>query len=93
MEELFLRNKAHNPNGDADLWDAVLIDVVRAEPNCDLYLNTRVTETTTVENRVSAVAGHQSTTEKTFRFESPQLVDATGECRRGASRRRVRRRP
>jgi ribulose 1,5-bisphosphate synthetase/thiazole synthase len=79
MEELLLRNKAHNPNGDADLWDAVLVDVVKAEPNCDLYLNTRITDVEFSDGRVNAVAGHQITTESELRFESSQFVDATGD--------------
>ncbi|MFB6136594.1 MAG: FAD-dependent oxidoreductase [Halobacteriaceae archaeon] len=79
MEELLLRNKHHNPNGDADLWDAVLVDAVREQEGLSLYLNTLVTDVEADGDRVAAAAGHQQQTERSYRFEADVFVDATGD--------------
>lgn len=79
MEELLQRNKHDNPGGSPDLWDAVLVDTVRAQENLDLFLNTLVTDVTTSGDEVASVTGHQLMTEKTFEFESASFVDATGD--------------
>ena len=79
MEEILLENKARNPDGNADLWDTVLIDLVRAEPTLELFLNTLVDEIETDDGEITAVAGSQQMSERRFRFESPLFVDATGD--------------
>lgn len=79
MEELLLNNKYQNPGGSADLWDAILQDTVAQQSNLSLYLNTLVTDIETEGDRVTAAVGHQNMTERTFRFESPLFVDATGD--------------
>ena len=79
MEEILLENKARNPDGNADIWDTVLIDLVRDEPTLDLFLNTLVDEIETDGEEITAVAGSQLMSERRFRFESPWFVDATGD--------------
>jgi hypothetical protein len=83
MEELLCANRGHNPNGDADLWDAVLVDAVRAQDRLNLHLNTHVDDVETgeggEESRVTAVAGTQQTSEVRHRFEAGTFVDATGD--------------
>jgi hypothetical protein len=79
MEELLLENKHHNPNGDADLWDAVLVDAVREQERLSLFLNTLVTEVESEGGTVAAATGHQQQTERSYRFESDVFVDATGD--------------
>ena len=79
MEELLQRNKHDNPAGTPDVWDAVLVDAVRAQENLDLYLNTLVTDIDTAGDEVTSVTGHQLMSEKTFEFESDLFVDATGD--------------
>lgn len=78
-EEILMENKARNPDGNADLWDMVLEDLVTDEPMLDVYHNTLVDEVETDGDRVSWVAGSQNMSEKRFRFESPRFVDATGD--------------
>src|SRR5947209_12885013 len=43
MEELRLENLHRNPLGNAELWDALLLETVATQENLDLYLSTAVT--------------------------------------------------
>ncbi|MBI3971085.1 MAG: FAD-dependent oxidoreductase [Chloroflexi bacterium] len=81
MEEILLENKYRNPDGNAHLWDALLLDFVRAEsPRLRVFLNTQITDVEMADERtVRAVSGHQQMTERQFRFESPLFVDASGD--------------
>jgi len=79
VEELMLKNKYMNPGGSADLWDAVLQDTVTEQSNLSLYLNTLVTDIETEGDRILAAEAHQNMSERHFRFESSQFVDATGD--------------
>src|SRR5579862_7433352 len=47
MEELLLENQFRNPEGNAELWDSVLIDKVYTQKNLDLFLNSTVLEVQT----------------------------------------------
>ncbi|MFJ4964044.1 putative FAD-binding dehydrogenase [Streptomyces sp. ADI96-02] len=83
MGELFRENQYRNPEGNPFLWDQVVLDAVRAEPNIRLFLNTDVRE---VEadgaddaRTVRAVSGWQMGSERIIRFSSPLFVDATGD--------------
>src|SRR6478752_6906629 len=42
MGELFLENQYRNAEGNPHYWDQVVLDLVRAEPNLTLHLNTDV---------------------------------------------------
>lgn len=44
MGELFVENQYRNPEGNPYLWDLVVLEAVKAEPNITLYLNTDVHE-------------------------------------------------
>ena len=79
MEEVLLENKSRNPDGNADLWDMVLQDLVKSEENLSLYLNTLVDEVDADGDRIVSVAGTQNMSETHFKFESPYFVDATGD--------------
>lgn len=79
MEEVLLENKARNPDGNADLWDMVLQDLVQSEENLSLYLNTLIDEVEADGDRIVSVAGTQNMSETHFEFESPYFVDATGD--------------
>ncbi|MCC6174945.1 MAG: FAD-dependent oxidoreductase [Chloroflexi bacterium] len=81
VEELLLENRYRNTDGNAHLWDALLLDFVRAEaPNLRLFLNTPVTEVDLADRRtVRAVVGRQQMSERSWRFESPRFIDASGD--------------
>jgi hypothetical protein len=80
MEELLLRKKYEGLRAGADVWDAVLIDTARDQEGLSLYLNTLVTDVETDGDRITAATGHQHMSERSFRFEAPLFVDATGDA-------------
>lgn len=83
MGELFLENQYRNPEGNPYLWDAVLLDAVRAEPNITLYLNTDVQHVhMKPENDtllIRSVEGWMMGSERRFTFESQQFIDCSGD--------------
>lgn len=83
MGELFLENQWRNPEGNPILWDHVVLDLVRAEQNITLFLNTDVREVDAVgeadARTIRSVSGWQMGSEKRITFESPIFVDCTGD--------------
>ncbi|MHB9003834.1 MAG: FAD-dependent oxidoreductase, partial [Coriobacteriia bacterium] len=83
MGELFVENQYRNPEGNPHLWDMVVLDAVRAEPNIRLFLNTDVRDVEASgredERTIQSVTGWQMGSETRWRFESPVFVDATGD--------------
>ncbi|QCD59782.1 FAD-dependent oxidoreductase [Streptomyces hawaiiensis] len=88
MGELFRENQYRNPEGNPFLWDQVVLDAVRAEPNIRLYLNTDVREVeadgSDDRRTVRAVTGWQMGSERIIRFSARMFVDATGDGLVGA---------
>lgn len=92
MEELFLEVRSRSfglrqINGQHyPMWDVVLAELVEAEPNIQVFLNTRVV---TVETNPSTADGYdvrvqgliavQQGSEGVFRFEPSIVIDATGD--------------
>ncbi|MFG2769825.1 FAD-dependent oxidoreductase [Streptomyces sp. NPDC048350] len=88
MGELFRENQYRNPEGNPFLWDQVVLDAVRAEPNIRLYLNTDVREVEADggddRRTVRAVTGWQMGSERIIRFSAHMFIDATGDGLVGA---------
>ncbi|WP_447913569.1 FAD-dependent oxidoreductase [Microbacterium phyllosphaerae] len=83
MGELFRENQYRNPEGNPFLWDQVVLDAVRAEPNIRLFLNTDVRTVDASgdadERIIRSVTGWQMDTERVLTFTSPFFIDATGD--------------
>lgn len=83
MGELFVENQYRNPDGNPYLWDALILEKVKAEKNIQLFLNTDVHEldvTGDKENRViEFVTGWMAGSERRITFESPVYLDCTGD--------------
>jgi len=81
--EMILENQFRNPEGNPVLWDHVILDYVRREPNISLYLNTDVhtvqADGPPEHRSIIAVTGRQLGSESEFTFESPLFLDATGD--------------
>ncbi|QMU97281.1 FAD-dependent oxidoreductase [Microbacterium esteraromaticum] len=81
--ELYVENQYRNPEGNPIIWDEVVLDAVRAEPNITLFLNTDVREVDTEERdgeRVVARAiGWTMGSELLTTFTSPYFIDCTGD--------------
>ena len=88
MGELFVENQYRNPEGNPFLWDQVVHDAVRAEPNIQLFLNTDVraveADGPDDDRRIRGVTGWQIGSEKVLRFTSPLFIDCTGDGLVGA---------
>ncbi|WP_420813822.1 FAD-dependent oxidoreductase, partial [Phytoactinopolyspora endophytica] len=83
MGELFVENQYRNPEGNPYLWDALILETVKAEPNISLFLNTdcRDVEASGPEHgrRIQSVTGWTMGSELSTRFESPVFLDCTGD--------------
>lgn len=83
MGEMFVENQFRNPEGNPYLWDLVVLETVKAEPNIQLFLNTDVHEAEAdggEENRmIRSVTGWMMGSERRIRYESPYFLDCTGD--------------
>ncbi len=82
MGELFLENQFRNPEGNPYYWDQTVLDIVRAEANITLHLNTDVrdVEMTPIDpNRIASVTGWTMGSEILTRFDAPVFIDCTGD--------------
>ncbi|WP_199620719.1 FAD-dependent oxidoreductase [Paenibacillus alkalitolerans] len=83
MGEMFVENQYRNPDGNPYLWDLVVLETVRAEPNIQLFLNTDVHEVEAEgeeSNReIRSVTGWMMGSERRIRFESKMYLDCTGD--------------
>jgi hypothetical protein len=88
MGELFLENQYRNPEGNPFYWDQTVLDLVRAEPNVRLHLNTDVRIVTMAEPtreessegpRIASVTGWTMGSEIETEFVAPVFIDCTGD--------------
>ncbi|MBB6637735.1 FAD-dependent oxidoreductase [Cohnella thailandensis] len=83
MGEMFVENQYRNPEGNPYLWDLVVLETVRAEPNIRLFLNTDVHEVEAEggedDRRILSVTGWMMGSERRIRYESPIFLDCTGD--------------
>jgi len=84
LEELRLEDAVRNPQRCASLWDVLLWDFCRREPNLALFLNTVVVEAIMLdERRIRSVRAHQLGSERHLELSSELFLDATGDGRLG----------
>src|SRR5690606_21931517 len=80
IDELLVENMYRNPEGNAILFDLVLLDKVMGESNITLLLNTAVYS---VEKdgpeRIRAVRAFCSQNSTEYRLEAPLFCDASGD--------------
>ncbi|MEK4512214.1 FAD-dependent oxidoreductase [Paenibacillus sp. FSL K6-2524] len=83
MGEMFVENQYRNIDGNPYIWDMILLETVRAEPNIRLFLNTDVYEVEAegdADSRViCSVTGWMMGSERRIRFESSMFLDCTGD--------------
>lgn len=80
MGELFVENQYVNQEGNPYLWDLVVLEAVRREPNIDLYLNTDVHHLAMADaGTIASVTGWQMGSERELTFTSPVFLDCTGD--------------
>ncbi len=79
MEELQLENMYRNPNRNYSIWDALLYEKVRFEPNIDLILNCSCCDATTENGVIKSIKGFQLTTYLWHEVEAKIFVDSSGD--------------
>lgn len=79
LEEIELDNLYLNPTPTYAMWDAVLYQKVRFEPNITLLLNCSCTSAETDSATIKSVKGWQLTTEITHTVEADLFADCSGD--------------
>ncbi|MDG1897488.1 MAG: FAD-dependent oxidoreductase [Fuerstiella sp.] len=86
IEEIRLENSVRNPQRSASMFDLILYEMCRAEPNLTLLLNTTVTGVLLergASTRVDVAIAERQSTEDRFRIRAQTFVDSTGDGRLG----------
>ena len=79
IEEIALENRYRNPLRNYSLWDSILYEKVRFEPNITLLLNCSCTDATMEGSRIKSVKGWQLTTESWHTVEADLFADCSGD--------------
>lgn len=78
LHELMLSNKRVNDSYNFSIWDAVLFDAVKKEPNLKVYFNTTMLDATCENSIVTEIECYQLTTETHYRISANFFADCTG---------------
>jgi hypothetical protein len=79
VEEIMLDNHYRNPTRNFSLWDSILYEKVRFEPNITLLLNCSCNSAKMKGKRIASVTGWQTTTQKWHTVEAPLFADCSGD--------------
>ncbi len=79
VDEILLENLHRNPEGNRWIWDAILIDSIKAEKNIDLYLNTAVCDVTAKDGVLYGVKAINAHEECEYLFCGKTFIDDTGD--------------
>jgi hypothetical protein len=79
IEELQLENRYRNPRSNYSIWDSVLYEKVRFEPNITMLLNCSANDIEMDGSRIKAVKAWQLTTETWHRVEAELFSDCSGD--------------
>ncbi len=80
LEELRLENLRRNPNKNFSVWDTILYEKVRFEPNVTLLLNCSCLEVEMDGARISSVTGWQQTTQQYHQVAATIFADCSGDA-------------
>ena len=78
LHEWMLSNKRVNDSYNFSIWDAVLFDSLKREPNLTLYLNTTMFDAEAENGVVRSIDCYQMTTERRVRIRARFFADTTG---------------
>jgi hypothetical protein len=85
IEEIRLENAARNAQRSPSMFDLILYEKCRAEPNLTLLLNTRVVGASVEKRRIASAEAVRHSTEDRFRIRAKVFVDCTGDGGLGAA--------
>ncbi|QDV49696.1 FAD-dependent oxidoreductase [Gimesia fumaroli] len=84
IEELRLENCVRNPQRSASMFDLILYEKCKAEPNLMLLLNTCVTAVNLNGDRIQQAIAERQSTEDRFTINAGIFIDCTGDGRLAA---------
>ncbi|MEW2521504.1 FAD-dependent oxidoreductase [Actinacidiphila alni] len=79
LDEILVENMYRNPEGNAVLFDTVLLETVAAEPGIRLLLNTAADAVTKDGDRIGSVSGFCSQNSTRYEVSAPVFCDASGD--------------
>jgi hypothetical protein len=79
IDEILVENMYRNPDGNAVIFDTVLLDKVVSEPNITLLLNTAVMEVAKSGESIESVRAFCSQNSKAYVLKAPLFCDASGD--------------
>ncbi len=80
LEELRLENLYRNPNRNFSVWDTILYEKTRYEPNITLLSNCSCLDAETDGSHISSVLGWQLTTQTYHRPKASVYADCSGDA-------------
>ncbi len=80
IEELRLENLRRNPHGNFSVWDTVLYEKVRFQPNLKLFLNTSCLSAEMAGDKIKNITGWQLTTQTYHKIEARVFIDCSGDA-------------
>lgn len=79
IEEIMLENRYRNSQRNYSLWDSVLYEKVRFEPNISLLLNCSCNDLAMDGDWIRSVTGWQTTTQTWHTVEADLFADCSGD--------------
>ena len=79
LEEINLENLHRNGTKNYYVWDGILFETVRNEPNIELLLNCSCCSAETEGDRIRSVTGWQMTTQQWHTVEADLFSDCSGD--------------
>jgi len=79
LEEVAMENHYRNPGYNYSIWDSILYEKARFEPNITLLLNCSCNDLTMEGNRIAAIKGWQTTTQTWHTVEAALFADCSGD--------------
>ncbi|WP_414662459.1 FAD-dependent oxidoreductase [Horticoccus sp. 23ND18S-11] len=83
IEEIRLELAVRNPQRSAAMFDVLMYELCRAEPNLTLLLNTTVVAARVEDRRITSVVAERPSTEDRFVIAASLFADCTGDGRLG----------
>ena len=80
LEELRLENLRRNPQRSFSVWDTILYEKAKAEPNLTLLLNCSCVDAQMNAGRIESVTGWQMTTQTRHEVRAKIFADCSGDA-------------
>ncbi len=79
LEEIELTSLWRNPDKNYAVWDGILYEFVKREPNITLLLNCSVFDAETRDGKIISVTGWQTTTQRFHTVRATYFADCSGD--------------